>query len=73
VAATGVRVVHVGSSVCAFVALLGGLLALAAYPIAGVLLALGGMALLLYAAAGLFGARGQKKLLEELYTRSTRK
>ena len=61
-AATGVRMVHVGSSVCAFVALVGGLLALAVYPVAGVLLALGGMALLLYAAAGLCGAREQKKL-----------
>lgn len=47
------RMVHVGSSLCAFGVLLGGLLALAVYPFIGVLLMLGGMALLLCAAAGL--------------------
>lgn len=59
-AATGVRVMYVGSSVGAFGVVLGGLLALAVDPIIGVLLVLGGMALLLYAAAGLCGASIRK-------------
>jgi len=54
--------VHVGSSVGAFAVLLGGLFALAVSPILGVLLMLGGMALLLHAVAGLCGARQQRKL-----------
>lgn len=62
VAATGVRMVHVGASVCAFVVVLSGLLALAVCPIFGVLLTLAGMALLLYGAAGLCGARQKKEL-----------
>jgi len=54
--------VHVGASVCAFVVVLSGLLALAVCPIFGVLLTLAGMALLLYGAAGLCGARQKKEL-----------
>jgi len=46
--------------VCAFLGLLAGLLTLETYPVIGVLLMLGGMALLLYAAAGLCGARERK-------------
>jgi hypothetical protein len=53
--------VHVGSSVCAFAVLLGGLLALAVYPFVGVLLTLGGMVLLRCAAAGLGGASVRKQ------------
>lgn len=59
-AEAGVRVVHVASSVCAFGVLLGGLMALAVYPVVGVLVTLGGMALLLYAAAGLCGTSIRK-------------
>jgi hypothetical protein len=44
------------ASLSAFLALLFGLFELAAYPIVGVLLTIGGMALLLYAIAGLCGA-----------------
>ena len=51
------RTVHVGASFCAFAALVAGLFALAAYPIMGVLLTIGGMALLLYGAAGLYAER----------------
>lgn len=51
---------YVGSSVCAFGVLLGGLLALAVYPIVATLLALGGLALLIYAAAGLCGTSIRK-------------
>ena len=61
-AATGVRIVQVGWSVCAFGILFGGLLALAAHPIMGVLLTLAGMALLLFAAAALCGASVRKQL-----------
>jgi hypothetical protein len=46
---------------CAFAALVCGLFALAAYPLGGVLLTLGGMALLLYGTAGLCGAYQRKK------------
>lgn len=55
------RVLQVGSSVCAFGVLLGGLVALAVYPIFGVLLTLAGMALLLCAAASLCGASVRKR------------
>lgn len=60
-AAFGLTVVYVSSSLIAFAALVGGLFALAAYPIAGVLLTLGGMALLLYGTAGLCGAQQRFK------------
>jgi|GEM_PF-3944012 hypothetical protein len=52
---------YVASALCAFAAVLGGLLALAVYPLVGALLALGGMALLLYALANLCGANEQGK------------
>lgn len=55
-AATAMVMVHFGSSVIAFIGLLVGLLALETRPIAGVLLALGAMALLLYSVAVLCGA-----------------
>jgi len=55
-AATVTVLVHLGSSVVAFVGLLGGLFALGTYPICGVLLTLGAMALLLYSVASLCGA-----------------
>jgi hypothetical protein len=48
--------VHLGSSVLAFIGILGGLLALGTCPIVGVLLTLGAMALLLYSIAVLCGA-----------------
>jgi hypothetical protein len=48
-------------SLCAFGVLVGGLFALAVYPIAGVLLTIGGMALLLYGAAGLCGTHPRRK------------
>jgi hypothetical protein len=48
------------SSLSAFVVLLVGLLALSVYPILGALLTIGGMALQLYAIAGLCGAPGFK-------------
>jgi hypothetical protein len=60
-AAFGLTVVHVSSTLIAFAALVGGLFALAAYPIVGVLLTLGGMALLLYGTAGLCGAQERFK------------
>lgn len=44
------------ASLSAFLALLFGLFALSAYPIVGVLFTIGGMALLLYAVAGLCAA-----------------
>jgi hypothetical protein len=52
---------YVGSSLCAFAALVAGLFALAAYPLGGVLLTIGGMALLLYGTAGLCGADQRRK------------
>jgi ABC-type polysaccharide/polyol phosphate export permease len=55
-AATAMVIVHLGSSVIAFIGLLGGLFALGTYPIEGVLLTLGAMALLLYSVAVLCGA-----------------
>jgi len=55
-AATWKLGVHLGASLSAFAALLGGLPMLSAYPIVGVLLMIGGMALLLYAVANLCGA-----------------
>lgn len=57
----GVTVVYVSLSVIAFAALVAGLFALAVYPIVGVLLTLGGMALLLYGTAGLCGAQERFK------------
>lgn len=59
-AATGPRM-HIVSSLCAFVALLGGLIMLAVHPVLGVLVTVGGMALLLHAAAGLYGAAARKQ------------
>ena len=53
--------VYVGASLCAFAALVCGLFALAAYPLVGVLLTIGGMALLLYGTAGLCGAYQRRK------------
>lgn len=52
---------YLGVSLCAFAVLLAGLLALAAYPIPAVLVTIGGMALLLRAAAGLCGTRGVRE------------
>ena len=60
--ATGLVMVYMGSSLLALIALVGGLLALAVHPLTGVLVTLGGMALLLYAAAGLCGGQlGSKR------------
>ena len=47
---------YVVASLSAFLALLFGLFQLSIYPILGVLFTIGGMALLLYAVAGLCGA-----------------
>ena len=55
-AATAMVLVHLGSLVVAFIGLLGGLSALGTYPIGGVLLTLGAMALLLYSVAALCGS-----------------
>ena len=53
---------YVSCSLVAFLTLLAGLLVLEPYPVLGVLLTLGGMALALYGTAGLCGARlGGKK------------
>jgi hypothetical protein len=52
-AAGWLRAAHIGATFCAFAVLLIGLFALAIYPIGGVLLAISGMALLLYGVAGL--------------------
>jgi len=52
--------IYLVSSLSAFVILLVGLFALPVYPIVGALLTLGGMALQLYAVAGLCGAPGFK-------------
>jgi hypothetical protein len=52
-AAGWLRAAHIGATFCAFAVLLIGLFALAIYPIVGVLLAISGMALLLYGVAGL--------------------
>jgi uncharacterized membrane protein YuzA (DUF378 family) len=52
--------VYLISSLSALVVLLVGLLALSVYPIVGALLTIGGMALQLYAVAGLCGAPGFK-------------
>jgi hypothetical protein len=60
-AAIGQGMIYIGWSLCAFAALVGGLFALAVCPILGVLLTIGGMALLLYGAAGLCGAHPRKK------------
>jgi hypothetical protein len=60
-AALGLTMIYVGSSLVAFAALVTGLFALAVYPIVGVLLTLGGMALLLYGTAGLCGAQERFK------------
>jgi len=59
--ATGLVMVYVGSSLVAFIALVGGLLALAVYPLIGVLITLAGMALLLYGVAGLCGGQERGK------------
>jgi len=55
-AATGLGIAYVGSSLCAFAALVGGLFALANHPLMGTMLTIGGMALLLYSVAALCGA-----------------
>jgi len=60
-AAVGLAIVYVGSSLCAFAALVGGLFALEVHPISGVLLTIGGMALLLYGVGGLCGTRPGKQ------------
>ncbi|MGC2450982.1 MAG: hypothetical protein WA477_25275 [Candidatus Sulfotelmatobacter sp.] len=60
-AATAVIMVYLGSSVIAFIGLLGGLFALGTYPIGGVLLTLGAMALLLYSLGVLCGAHSPSK------------
>ena len=54
-------IVHFGSSVIAFIGLLAGLFALGTYPIGGVLLTLGAMALLLYSVAVLCGAHSPSR------------
>jgi len=53
------------SSLSAFIALLVGLFALPVYPIVGALLVIGGMALQLYAVAGLCGAAESKNEFRE--------
>jgi ABC-type polysaccharide/polyol phosphate export permease len=60
-AATAMVILHLGSSVIAFIGLLGGLFALGTYPIGGVLLTLGAMALLLYSVAVLCGANSPSR------------
>jgi hypothetical protein len=55
-AATWKQGFYLAASLSAFVALLFGLFTLSSYPIVGVLVTIGGMALLLYAVAGLCGA-----------------
>ena len=59
--ATSLVMVYIGSSLVALIALVGGLLALAVHPLTGVLITLGGMALLLHAAAGLCGGQQRSK------------
>ena len=61
--ATLLQGLYVGASLAACAVLLAGLLALAIHPMVGALLAIGGMALLLYAAAGFCREPGIKKLL----------
>jgi len=53
--------IYIGSSLLAVATVVGGLIALTVYPLIGVLLTLGGMALLLYGVAGLCRAQAQKK------------
>jgi hypothetical protein len=53
--------IYVGSSLLAFATVVGGLIALTVYPLIGVLLTLGGMALLLHGVAGLCRAQAQRK------------
>jgi len=60
-AATAIVIVHLGSSVIAFIGLLGGLFALGTYPIGGVLLTLGAMALLLYSLGVLCGTHSPSR------------
>ena len=60
-AAAGLVMIYVGSSLLAFATVVGGLIALTVYPLIGVLLTLGGMALLLYGVAGLCRAQAQRK------------
>jgi hypothetical protein len=60
-AARGLVPVQVGSALCALAVLVVGFLELAIYPLVGVLITLGGMALLLSAAAGLCGVELRKK------------
>lgn len=55
-AATWKQGFYLVASLSGFLALLFGLFTLSSYPIAGVLFTIGGMALLLYAVAGLCGA-----------------
>jgi hypothetical protein len=57
--------IYLVASLSAFVVLLVGLLALAVYPIVGVLLMIGGMALLLYGVARLCGAEDLKLWSDE--------
>ena len=54
-------IVYFGASLCAFAAMMGGLFALAVYPIMGVLLTICGMVLSLYGAAGFCRARPSGK------------
>ena len=58
---TAMTIVHLGSLVIAFIGLLGGLSALGTYPIGGVLLTLGAMALLLYSLGVLCGAQSPSR------------
>jgi len=60
-AATAMVTVHLGSAVVACIGLLGGLFALGTYPIAGVLLTLGAMALLLYSLGVLCGVHSPSR------------
>jgi hypothetical protein len=60
-ATTAMTIVHLGSLVIAFIGLLGGLSALGTYPIGGVLLTLGAMALLFYSVAILCGAHSPSR------------
>jgi len=60
-AATSLVITHLVWSLVAFAALLTGLLALSVYPLIGVLLTLGGMALLLHGASGLCGVQQRRR------------
>jgi hypothetical protein len=61
VGALELAMAYIASALCAFAVVVGGLLMLAIYPLAGVLLTLGGLALLLYALTNLCGIPDEGK------------